>query len=225
MTSINVQFIRKSSNAKIGKIPATNTARKSCPASCPLAGKGGCYAEAGFYTRLNWDKIDSGERGGDWSQLCDSIAKLPEGQLWRHNVSGDLPHVDEVIDFGALSDLLEANEGKRGFTYTHHDMKRAANRKAVRLANKLGFTVNLSGNNPAHADELAALNIAPVVTVVPADQVENTTTPEGRKIVICPAAIRDDVSCETCQLCQRSNRSVIIGFPAHGSRKAAAASA
>ena len=32
-----------------------------------------------------------------------------------------------------------------------------------------------------------------------------------------PATQRDDVSCATCQLCQRP-RDTIVGFPAHGSR-------
>lgn len=43
----------------------------------------------------------------------------------------------------------------------------ATNRAAVAAANAAGFTVNLSGNNVAHADALAALAIAPVVTVLP----------------------------------------------------------
>jgi hypothetical protein len=36
-------------------------------------------------------------------------------------------------------------------------------------------------------------------------------------VVICPATQRDDVSCASCQLCQRQ-RTAIVGFPAHGSR-------
>jgi len=43
-------------------------------------------------------------------------------------------------------------------------------------------------------------------------------TPAGRKVVVCPATIRDDVSCASCQLCQRQ-RDFIIGFPAHGTSK------
>jgi hypothetical protein len=57
------QFIKKSSNSKVGAIPVTNSPRATCPSNCPLSGNGGCYAEAGFHTRLNWDKLDRGERG------------------------------------------------------------------------------------------------------------------------------------------------------------------
>jgi hypothetical protein len=70
----------------------------------------------------------------------------------------------------------------------------------------------------ADADARADLDAGPVVVVLPSDQVVNTKTPAGRSVVVCPATIRDDVSCATCQLCQRQ-RSAIVGFPAHGSRK------
>lgn len=223
-TSINVQFVKKSSNKKIGAIPCTTSDRNSCPPSCPFLGDGGCYAEAGYYTRMNWDKVTSGERGGDWQSLCESVSKLPEGQIWRHNVAGDLPHVDGLIDKSLLFKLVKANMGKMGFTYTHHDPKMGGNALTIRIANITGFTVNLSADSPEHADQLADLTIAgkqiaPVVTVIPADQTENSTTPAGRTIVVCPAAIKADVSCKTCKLCARSDRRVIVGFPAHGIRK------
>lgn len=218
MKNLNVQFIKKSSNAKIGKIPCTNSSRNSCPDSCPLKSDGSCYAEAGFYTKLNWNKLDSGERGGDWSNLVEQVAKIKAGQLWRHNVSGDLPHINQQIDTAKLMQLIAANKGKNGFTYTHHDMGKAYNRRAISEANQQGFTINLSGNNPAHALELAALNIGPVVSIVPADVTKNFEQ-GGRKFVICPAAIRDDITCADCKMCARYDRKTIIAFPAHGSGK------
>jgi hypothetical protein len=92
------------------------------------------------------------------------------------------------------------------------------NAEAVRAANANGFTINLSANNLQHADELAALGVGPVVTVLPTDQASNTVTPNGRKVVVCPATQRDNVSCATCGLCARQ-RDAIVGFPAHGTSK------
>lgn len=115
--------------------------------------------------------------------------------------------------------VLKENIGKRGFTYTHKPLATSAERDAIQQANKEGFTVNLSGNNPTHADTLADMGIAPVVTVLPADATENTYTPKGRKIVVCPATQRDNVSCATCKLCAVAKRDVIVGFPAHGTSK------
>ena len=45
-----------------------------------------------------------------------------------------------------------------------------------------------------------------------------TTTSAHSCPSVCPATYRDDISCATCGLCQRANRKVIVGFPAHGSR-------
>jgi hypothetical protein len=107
---------------------------------------------------------------------------------------------------------------------------------------KAGFTINLSGDNSAHADRLAELGIAPVVTVLARDYARrairhrfkrrrdewaetigewrNRTaslpryTPAGRRIAVCPATY-SDATCKTCGACARV-RDAVIGFPAHG---------
>ena len=209
----------KSRNVKTGPIPVSTSTALTCPTSCPFnhANRGGCYAEFGPLA-LFWHKVTAGETGSDWSDFCDSIAALPDGQLWRHNQAGDLPGAGDTLDITAFDQLVTANQGKRGFTYTHKPLATQAERDAIAHANASGFTVNLSANTLAHADELAALGIAPVVAVVPIDQTQNTVTPAGRKVVICPATQRDDVSCASCGLCARL-RDAIVGFPAHGPGK------
>jgi hypothetical protein len=204
----------KSSNSKTGPIPVSTSSAKTCSPACPFQ-KNGCYADGGPLA-LHWAQVTSGKRGTDLESFCSSIAALPDGTLWRHNQAGDLPGVGDRIDPLALSALVVANAGKRGFTYTHKPMSLKSNRVAVASANVHGFTVNLSANNLAHADELAELAIAPVCVVVASDQTSNTVTPAGRKVVICPATQRDDISCASCQLCQRQGARPIIGFPAHG---------
>ena len=212
---IQVQFIKKSGNSKTGAIPITNSNRPSCPKICPFNNGNGCYAESGYYTSMNWNKVDSGERGSDWQALLTSVDKIPAGDLWRHNVSGDLLHTKEVIDSEKVESLTRANTGKMGFTYTHHDMDIEANRDTIEQANKNGFTINLSANNLKHADELAALDIAPVVTVCESDRTGKFETPAGRPVVVCPATYKENVTCKTCKLCARQ-RDVIVAFPVHG---------
>ncbi len=100
--------------------------------------------------------------------LLRSVRALYPTTLWRHNQAGDLPHTGGTIDADMVAGLARANAGKRGFTYTHHNVAQsAANRDTVRAANAAGFTVNVSGNSLAHADQLAALDVAPVVAVLP----------------------------------------------------------
>jgi hypothetical protein len=206
----------KSSNSKTGPIPVTTTSSDSCPPSCPFSG-GGCYAKSGPLAR-HWSQVSQGARGGSLDELTRFIAGLPAGQLYRHNQAGDLPGLGERIDGAALRKITKANTGKRGFTYTHKYNKRG-NLKLIKAANDGGFTVNLSANSPAHADELADTGAGPVVCVLDQSTTRNATTPAGRKIVVCPATVRKDVTCSTCGLCARSSRSVIIGFPAHGTSK------
>jgi len=211
----------KSSNAKTGPIPVSTTSADTCPNVCPFR-KAGCYADSGPLA-LHWAKVSNGDRGASFAVLLNCIKAFPVGQLWRHNQAGDLPGYADKLDVVALRKLVAANRGKRGFTYTHKPLTTAGQRQAIRDANAQGFTVNLSANSLEHADTLASLNIAPVVVVLPIAQTNNTTTPQGRKVIVCPATIRDDVSCATCQLCQRQ-REIIVGFPAHGTgaRKAQA---
>lgn len=222
---LRAHLTRKSANAKTGPIPVSTTTSRTCPASCPFnkGNTGGCYASGGPLA-IAWRKVDAGTLGGTWEDFCAAIASLPAGQLWRHNQAGDLPGEGDAIDTVALERLVEANDGKRGFTYTHKPMigdseTHIENRYAVARANALGFTVNLSANNPAHADALANERIAPVVTVLPADTPGKTVkTPAGRTVVVCPATYREDVTCASCGLCQRK-RETIVGFPAHGAAK------
>jgi hypothetical protein len=208
---MKIHFIRKSSNSKTGEIPVTYSTRETCPESCPHY-RSDCYAED-FHTRMAWNKVP--ERGSSLPETCASIAALPDGQLWRMNVAGDLPGEGEDVDPYALGEIVRANIGRRGFTYTHK--KSAAAIFWARHATEWGFTVNLSADDAGEADTLAAHGL-PLTCIVPMDTPERSTTPAGRPIVVCPAQTRDDKTCKTCGLCQHADRAVIVGFRAHGSK-------
>jgi hypothetical protein len=205
-----------SSNAKTGPIPVSTSTSKTCPPTCPFKDSG-CYAGSGPLA-LHWSAVTRQLRGMPWDSFLDAVRDMPEGQLWRHNQAGDLPGEGESINGIELGGLIMANAGKRGFTYTHKHSG-ADNLEKIRMANDGGFTVNLSANTLAHADTLADTKAGPVVVVLASDQNANTVTPAGRKVVVCPATQRDGVTCASCKLCSRSDRSVIIGFPAHGTGK------
>ena len=176
---------------------------------------------------MHWRAVSRGELGTPWDEFVAQIASLPTGQLWRHNQAGDLPGNGDEIDGARLWQLTRANAGRRGWTYTHKpvlgdDQRATMNRAAARHANRHGFTVNLSADTLAEADALADADCGPVVVVLPMDSDYTVHTPGGRKVIVCPAQ-RGDVTCADCGLCARQ-RSVIVGFLAHGSsaRKAEA---
>ena len=214
-----VHYMPISGNRNTGPMPVTTTDSDSCPPTCPLRNGGGCYAESGPIS-LHWRKVSSGDRGGSWGDMCSHVRRIPGRQLWRHNVAGDFPHTNGVIDADMVDQLVRANGASAGFTYTHHDP--VINSDVIRDCNDRGFTVNLSANNARQADDYAGMGIAPVVTVLPIDAPKVSRTPAGRKIVRCPAKGDGDITCTRCGLCAKADRDYIIGFPAHGSRKAKA---
>lgn len=217
----------QSANVKTGAIPVSTSSAETCPASCPLKANG-CYASGGPLG-MHWRKVTDGQRGSDWSEFVASVGKIERGSPWRHNQAGDLPGEGDRIDRSRLLELVSASRGTRGWTYTHkpvvgghgfHDAAiRAQNAAAVREANSVdGLTVNLSANTLEHADRLAEANVGPVVVVVAMDAPAVSYTPAGRRVVVCPAQQREDVTCADCMLCSRK-RSVIVGFRAHGSSR------
>jgi hypothetical protein len=215
---MQINLTLRSRNAKTGPIPVSTTSNETCPAACPFINQG-CYA-AGGPLGILWKKVSSGTYrfALTWSAFLTEVRALPPGQLWRHNQAGDLPGTGDTLDTKALSALVKASSHTKGFTYTHKPLARKAECAAIAAANRGGFTINLSGNNPHHADRLADLAIGPVVTVLP-DSIHGNMklhTPAGRRIVVCPATYRDDVTCASCRLCAVADRKVVVGFPAHG---------
>jgi hypothetical protein len=220
MTTTLVQLTPKSSNSKTGPIPVSMSLRSTCPDHCSFKGTDengklrGCYAES-WPLRTHWDAVEA--RGVDWDTFCNQIAKLPDGQLWRHNQAGDLPGDNNAIDWPAMLALVEANRGKQGFTYTH----KPGAREALATVNRNGFTVNVSCDSLGQVDqEIAGRYGNPLVVVLPElekgeSEPKVTLTPDGNRVVTCPAQWRE-TSCAECKLCAVADRDYVIGFRAHG---------
>lgn len=207
-----VHLSRASSNAKTGPIPVSTSSQSTCPPTCGFRGNG-CYAE-NFPLVLHWRKVTAG-KGLPWADFLDEVSRFKAGQIWRHNQAGDLPGAGGVIDAAALKQLVRANKGKRGFTYTHYPPTKE-NIKAIRHANKNGFAINLSADSLDEADTLAVHGL-PLVTVVPLGW-QGGTTPAGHRVTVCPAQRMERMTCAVCQLCQKSERHAIVAFEAHGAR-------
>lgn len=203
----------KNGNTKLGTMPVTRSPQVNCPDTCTLKGNG-CYAENHFLGVV-WRKDLT--KGFMFTDLIQSVKKLPKNTLWRHNEAGDLSQDNGNINADDLNLLVQANKGKKGFTYTHH-IPNQHNAKLIKDANSNGFTINLSAENLEQADDYFSLNIAPVVTLLPIESAKVTLTKNGVRVVKCPASYRD-VTCAECKICQSSERNYIIGFPAHGTRK------
>jgi hypothetical protein len=234
------QLTRKSGNAKTGPIAVSMSSRSTCPDACSFKGNG-CYAD-GWPSVVHWKAVDNG-RGVDWTRFCQAVAKLPSGEIWRHNSAGDLPGENDRIDGDALSELVNANSAAcaHGFTYTHKPvtwtaLHRAAavkgrqitsddislmrsNRAAIADATFRGFTVNVSHDSLEELDR-SGLQAFPAVVVLPMlergeREPKVVRSPAGNRVVVCPAQYRE-TTCAECKLCQRADRNYAIGFRAHG---------
>ncbi len=215
---MRVHITPRSSNAKTGPIPVTTSEESTCPSTCPFIGKG-CYAKSGPLA-LHWKRVSNGERGTDWHGLCTFVKQLPDRQLWRHNQAGDLPHDDGQIDGSLLGELVRANKGKRGFTYTHHKLDVGFNTYHIATANQLGFTINVSTESKDAA--VAAFRKGlPAVCVVPSDHdgSDYGEVHDGVTFVTCPAQTDKPLTCSECGLCSQAKRQCVVMFKAHGNAK------
>lgn len=211
---MRVSFNPASSNAQLGPIPASTTEQASCPSTCPMAEA--CYAKFHFQGAA-WRKVS--ETGIVWGEFLSKVRRIARGQIWRHNVSGDLPHVDGTIDRASVADLVAANKGRKGYTYTHHVLN-TENLQIIKEANSNGFTISASCESVEVADQVMTEHGIPAVAVVSSTESRRFfTTTNGRKCVVCPAKIHDDVTCATCGICANADRSVIVCFPSHGTAK------
>lgn len=214
---MQVALTMVSSNVKTGPIPTTTSDRATCPTTCPFYDKG-CYAKSGPQA-IHWRKVSNAERGFVWDEFVNQIRKIAKNQIWRHNVSGDLQHNNGNIDYKKLRQLIMANKGRRGYTYTHHKLNEH-NIVSLQNANMMGFTVNVSCESIEEADRVMTEHEIPAVAVVNSDKTDRFyKTSSGRKVITCPATIHDNVTCSTCGLCQKADRDYVIAFPAHGNAK------
>jgi len=208
-------LINQSTNSKVGLGVAVSTSTATtCPDACPLK-RAGCYADSGPLA-LHWRKVTKAERGLIWRAFIKSVQALPVGWKFRHNQAGDLLGQNNRIHRGMLRQLAGAvaSRSLRAWTYTHKPLTKS-NVAAIKEANESGFVVNLSADNLKEADRKAATGL-PVTVILPRDAAPVTYTPQGRKVVTCPAQTRQGTTCSSCMLCQRGDRSVIVGFKVHG---------
>jgi hypothetical protein len=218
-----------SGNAKTGKISAVYSHRATCPPTCPLKGKEGCYAEYGP-VRLAWDRTEGDTAVGldgltHWLIGLSKRTLRTAANLVRMWVAGDCPGEDGRIDRDALLAIAKAGEesGRTLYGYTHYAPSER-NVDTLKAVADHGFVMNLSADNLHEADEFKRTGL-PVVALLPANATEGPRsfrTPAGNRVTVCPATYRDDIDCAACKLCAISTRKAIVGFPAHGVKTKAA---
>jgi len=226
-----------SKNSKTGAIAVSTTSRHSCPDGCPLHGDQGCYAEAGYYTRMHWDNVTKGKAGKPPLEFIRQVFALPANQMFRHNVAGDLwpdPKNADLIYYPYLEELAKAARHLHAaWTYTHYPLDGiigARNKQSIFDAEENHkFVINVSTESIATAVQRYQEGL--LVTVVQPPGGPRTFKHNNIRFVQCPATLENStVTCQTCgghkskPLCANPNRQCIVVFPAHGGKKTVAAS-
>ncbi len=222
MTS-TFHLTKSSANKKLGSsVAASTSSADTCSSLCPFKLDGSCYAMHGPQS-WHWAKVSKGERGSNWWDFCQSVLNLKPKQLFRLNVSGDLPtNQDNLIDRDKLSTLVQACELQelRAWTYTHHHLKHPKNLDIIKSNESKHLTINLSCEDRYQAANYQQEGFN--VSIVDDDlfellrdgyQVKQGTT----KFVACPEQLPNSkATCSTCKLCTRSSsKRPVVVFKKH----------
>jgi hypothetical protein len=179
--------------------------------------------------------VTEGKAGREPLDFIKQVAALPCNTMFRHNVAGDLwPQKDhsDMIDAKLLHRLIMATSHlSAAWTYTHHTLTGITgewNQIVIKESNQKEFIVNISTESLDEAAKYHKLGF--FVTVVQPEGKLTAFRHDGVQFVQCPATLpNSDVTCVTCggrynkPLCARE-RNVVVVFPAHGTKKKAAAS-
>ena len=199
----------------------------SCPRTClhHPDQEGSCYYLQGYMAwhldRLDRRRIRKGP--SDAEMLRVFVATLPEGRRLRHRVFGDLAREGGSLDTEYLEAEREAVPvGGLAFSYAHHPDYAARCRPS-----RPGETViNVSADTDRQAVK-AVRRGHPTVVVLPGDPKQAPRKlSDGTPIAICPHQLRKGVNCSNCggrpdtPLCAMAGRDFVVGFLAHGTRRA-----
>lgn len=205
-----------SGNTKTGHATVTYRSQETCPDECPLYGKG-CYAKGRIFAIPERHGVVD-ETGYD--AVLDLARTMPQGGIFRANVSGDVLKSDGTLDQGyvdSLSYVAKKRQDTNVFSYTH-----AWRRPDVTPDMAPGVTFNASTESAEGIEEAVAAGWPTVVTDPGGAQTLIGQTIAGRKVVQCPAQTKG-LTCEQCRLCARPERKSTVAFVVHGSGKNIAA--
>ncbi len=209
---MQLKYSLSAGNSKTGAMLLVRSPRSTCPDNCLLKGNG-CYAE-NFPLAMHWTKQE--QTGVDFSAVLYAVRSLPKGSIWRLFEAGDFEGDGETISSSQVLSLLAANQGRRGFGYTHYPVFQ--NLQTLQLMNSSGLTINVSADTIPQAVGYFGLGLPTVVLV--AENFPKDSVVDGVRIVVCPnQSTPTKPTCLQCQMCAKPDRDYIIGFRAHGTKK------
>lgn len=216
---MNIFATPRSSNVKTGDVPTLwaglteEETRASC-SGCSLLGEG-CYAWSGA---VRFGAISARKKAAaDPSSrtIAAAIAGAARSaRMIRATGLGDIGRSGKAAADEVVSAAQSAGLALVG--YTHHWREPS-------VATSWRGRLMASTETLADADQAVDAGWRATV-IVPADAPRVLETPAGRKVIVCPAQVREGaVTCNECRLCDAGRPGPVIAFRAHGNQKASAA--
>lgn len=201
----------------------------SCPTTCAFLpeklggapGAGGCYAATGG--PVYWQSKHAVPHENDGEVYRAFVKGLPRAWALRLHASGDFFKEGEV-DRPYVDGVLAAHRERpdvEAWTYTHDWRALESAGYAADDFRVGGLTVNASCDTLADAHEAAWAGWPVVITALSGETRRRWR--EGElDVVLCPATpiagtAYTGVACNTCMLCAKRERSLVVAFPHHGS--------
>jgi hypothetical protein len=131
-----------------------------------------------------------------------------KARMVRVTALGDVGRIGRAAADAIVAEIKESGLALVGYTHMWREPRVAAAWLGRLMA---------SADTLEEADQAVASGWRASVTV-PSDHPRVSLTPEGRKVVVCPAQIKEDysVTCNTCRLCDGSNKGPVVAFRYHG---------
>lgn len=221
---IKILWVGTSSNRKTGNIPqgyvgqTLDLARASC-AGCSMLSS--CYHWGGS-SQLGHGRMikEYSKHGAERYRLETALALRAQAAKYVRGAVGGDPSVLSADMVASLHEQVRAAGLKGMFLYTHFPAGKGAHLKGLSMG---------SCDDMLAADRLVTCGWRAAVVLpmrmagvtrhkeLPLHDGRRFKTPDGRKVVICPAQLRSDIDCNTCGLCDplRSRAASVIGFLTH----------
>lgn len=200
-------------NRKTGPIPTTSRPMGTCPSECPFlptGAIGGCYGTGRIFYQA--------EKRASVMTVADAIREINDtaprsAKYLRDRVVGDVIGENGGLDRDYIAAISAVGRGTdlTVFGYTHA-WKRFTP-EDVAFIRAEGYVMNASTETEAGVRQ--AIDLGMPVVMVNADLADGTMV-AGRRLITCPAELREDVKCATCGLCAKPDREVIVRFTPHG---------
>lgn len=227
MAKARLLYTARSWNRKTGDVPTgwvgpnIEAARETC-SGCPLLETSTCYAHIGS-PRIAAEGIYKAAKRKQYTLKAALKNAHRKARFVRLTALGDIARIDARSRRRDMQEIRASGFGILAYTHFWREACAADLRREVMA----------SCNNPREADEALAAGWIPAAIVPAADGVFYNT-PNGAKLIVCPAQRKPDVvTCNDCGLCDRRSpawnaRKVDgVAFIAHGagSRRLAQAAA